>query len=119
VVTTEPARARVEVRVDTKATVTLDGESIEVGVPVEVDPAGHHVVAVQRVGHHTVRTLDLPKLEPGQHFVVGLYLRGLPEVKPTHDDASADEADDGAGAAPGPVATAGPRAPAPAAPAAE
>jgi serine/threonine-protein kinase len=75
-----PAVAHVEIRVDAKSLLTLDGESIEAGVPVEVDPAKPHVVSVQRVGHHTVRTLDLPPVTPGQHLVVGLWLRGLPEA---------------------------------------
>jgi serine/threonine protein kinase len=97
----QPARARVEVRVDAKATVTLDGDPIEAGVPFEVDPSTRHVVAVQRVGHHSTRTLELPRLEPGQRLVVGLWLRGsgepqrssVAEVRPPaaaeHDSAAA------------------------------
>jgi len=79
------------------------------------------VVSVQRPGHRTVRTLELPKLEPGQHFVVGLYLKGLPEAKPAAEDKPADDASDeeGASSAPGPVATAAPRAAAPPAAAAQ
>src|SRR5207247_2503001 len=75
----QPSRARVEVRIDIKATVTLDGAPITVGKWIDVDPAGRHVLAVVRAGHRP-RTLELPRLEPGQTFVVGLWLRDLPEA---------------------------------------
>ncbi|HEX4456555.1 MAG TPA: protein kinase [Polyangia bacterium] len=84
---TKPVRAKVQVRVDAKAIVKLDGATIEADRPVEVDVDGHHTITVQRVGHRAVRTIELPTLEPGQLMVVGLYLRGQPDA-PRSDDAT-------------------------------
>jgi hypothetical protein len=71
------ARATVEVRVDQKAILTVDGKTIEAGVPVEVEPGAHHVLGVQRPGHRSVRSLELPTVAGGDHVVIGLWSRGL------------------------------------------
>jgi serine/threonine protein kinase len=89
-----PARARVQVRVDAKAIVRLDGQTIDADRPVEVDAAGRHTVTVQRVGHHSVRTIDLPALEPGQLMVIGLYLRGQPDPEPARANDATPSADE-------------------------
>jgi serine/threonine protein kinase len=104
---TKPARAKVQVRVDAKAIVKLDGATIDADRPIEVDIEGHHTITVQRVGHHSTRTIELPALEPGQLMVVGLYLRGQPDA-PRSDDATTTTAastdEPRAEAAPEPVA---------------
>ncbi len=91
--TTKVAHAKVQVRVDAKAIVKLDGATIDADQPVEVDITGHHTITVQRVGHRSVRTIELPTLEPGQLMVVGLYLRGQPDA-PRDDGATAAAATD-------------------------
>ena len=116
-----PARAKVQVRVDVKAIVRIDGRAIDADQPFEVDPATRHTVTVQRPGHHALRTMELPPLEPGQLTVIGLWLRGQPDGEPAHASsatAGAGAADDEAADAP--PATAGtPAAPAAAAAPAE
>jgi serine/threonine-protein kinase len=102
VATSKPTRARIEVRIDTKSLLTLDGQPIEPSVPVEIDAAARHVLAVQRVGHHTVRTLELPRVEPGQHLVLALYTHGLPDSARA-DEPAAQDGEAGATTARGPV----------------
>ena len=90
---TKAARAKVQVRVDAKAIVKLDGNVIDADQPVEVEVTGHHTITVQRVGHRALRTIDLPALEPGQLMVLGLYLRGQPDA-PRSDEVAATTTSD-------------------------
>jgi tRNA A-37 threonylcarbamoyl transferase component Bud32 len=75
-----PAKTQLEVRVDGKAQLLLDGAPIAANAPVALAPGGAHVLSVQRPGHRA-RKLTLPALEAGERLVIAVW-RDLPDAKP-------------------------------------